>query len=135
MGRFDSIYLFTTENIAGYMRDLDLTGKKVVTVTGSTDHIINIVARGAKEILTFDINPLVKEYMDLKLSAIRTLSFKEFVLFLLFDSPMSFAYEIIKDLPLLESSKRYWLNLLSTFNNDGLLLKHSSIFNLKYFLT
>jgi len=133
MGRFDSIYLFTTENIAGYMRDLDLTGKKVVTVTGSTDHIINIVARGAKEILTFDINPLVKEYMDLKLSAIRTLSFKEFVLFLLFDSPMSFAYEIIKDLPLLESSKRYWLNLLSTFNNDGLLLKHSSIFNLKYF--
>ena len=30
MGRFDSIYLFTTENIAGYMSELDLNNKKVV---------------------------------------------------------------------------------------------------------
>lgn len=47
MGRFNSIYPFTSENIAGYMKDLNLTGKKVITVTGSTDHILNVILQGA----------------------------------------------------------------------------------------
>ena len=31
MERFNSIYPFTSENIAGYMKGLDLTDKKVIT--------------------------------------------------------------------------------------------------------
>ena len=31
MERFNSIYPFTSENIAGYMKELDLTDKKVIT--------------------------------------------------------------------------------------------------------
>ena len=57
MGRFDVIYPFTSENIAGYMEDLDLTDKKVITVTASSDHILNAIAQGATNITTFDINP------------------------------------------------------------------------------
>ena len=78
MERFSSIYSFTTENIAGYMNELDLTDKKVITVTGSSDHIINVILKGCTDITTFDINPLTKYYMDLKLSAIKELSYKEF---------------------------------------------------------
>ena len=131
MERFSSIYLFTTENIAGYMDELDLTNKKIITVTGSSDHIINAILKGCTDITTFDINPLTKYYMDLKLSAIKELSFKEFLDFMLYDK--SFDYETIKRLNIDNESKKFWLKELSKNDYDGLKMKHSPIFNLKYF--
>jgi len=133
MGRFDSIYPFTTENIAGYMKILDLTNKKIITVTGSADHIINAILKGCKDITTFDINPLTKYYMDLKLSAIKYLSYEEFLNFLLYDTNDSFNINILNKLNLPNYSKKFWLEELEKNKNDGLLLKKSGLFNLKYF--
>lgn len=133
MERFSSIYPFTTENIAGYMNELDLTNKKVITVTGSSDHIINAILKGCNDITTFDINPLTKYYMDLKLSAIKELSYKEFLDFMLYDTNKSFSYEIIKRLDMDNESKEFWLNELTKNDYDGLKMKHSDLFNLKYF--
>lgn len=133
MERFSSIYLFTTENIAGYMNELDLTDKKIITVTGSSDHIINTILKGCKDITTFDINPLTKYYMDLKLSAIKELSYSEFLDFMLYDTDKSFAYELIKKLNMDNESKAFWLNELSQNDYSGLKMKHSDLFNLKYF--
>ena len=78
MERFEKIYPFTTENIAGYM-DMDLTNKKIITVTGSSDQIINAILQGCNDITTFDINPLTKEFMDLKLKKIKELTLKEYL--------------------------------------------------------
>ena len=133
MEKFYSIYPFTTENISGYMNELDLTNKKVITVTGSSDHIINIILKGCLDITTFDINPLTKYYMDLKLSAIKELSYQEFLDFMLYYSDKSFDYEIIKKLSMAKESKDFWLNELSKNDNNGLKMKHSGLFNLKYF--
>ena len=80
MERFNKVYPFTTENIAGYM-DMDLTGKKIITVTGSGDHIINAILKGCNDITTFDINPLTKEFMELKLEKIKELSLEEYLEF------------------------------------------------------
>ena len=79
MERFDSIYPFTTENISGYMSSLDLSNKRVITVTGSGDHVINAIKAGSSEITTFDINPLSKNNLDLKLSGIKFLSYEDFL--------------------------------------------------------
>ena len=133
MERFNSIYPFTSENIAGYMKDLDLTGKKVITVTGSTDHILNAILQGATEITTFDINPLTKPYMDLKISAVKNLSYEDFIKFLLFESNMNLDYSIISSLDMSNESKMFWLEQLSKFNNNGIELRNSSLFNTKYF--
>ena len=133
MERFNSIYLFTTENIAGYMNDLDLTNQKIITVTGSSDHIINAILKGCTNITTFDINPIAKYYMDLKLAAIKYLSYNEFLNFVLYDTDESFDYEIIKKLDMDSESKSFWLNELSKNEYDGLKMKHSNLFNLKYF--
>lgn len=133
MGRFNSIYPFTSENIAGYMRDLNLTGKKVITVTGSTDHILNAILQGATEITTFDINPLTKPYMDLKISALKNLSYEDFIKLLLFESNMNLDYSIISSLDMPDESKMFWLEQLSTFKNNGNELRNSSLFNTKYF--
>ena len=133
MGRFNSIYPFTSENIAGYMKDLDLTGKKVITVTGSTDHILNAILKGATEITTFDINPLTKPYMDLKISALKNLSYEDFIKLLLFESNMNLDYSIISSLDMSDESKMFWLEQLSKFDNNGIELRNSSLFNTKYF--
>ena len=133
MGRFNSIYPFTSENIAGYMKDLDLTSKKVITVTGSTDHILNAILQGATEITTFDINPLTKPYMDLKISALQNLSYEDFIKLLLFESNMNLDYSIISSLDMSDENKMFWLEQLSKYNNSGIELRNSSLFNTKYF--
>lgn len=133
MGRFNSIYPFTSENIAGYMKDLNLTGKKVITITGSTDHILNVILQGATEITTFDINPLTKPYMDLKISALKNLSYEDFIKLLLFESNMNLDYNIISSLDMSDESKMFWLEQLSKFDNNGIELRNSSLFNTKYF--
>ena len=133
MERFNSIYPFTSENIAGYMGVLNLTGKKVITVTGSTDHILNAILQGATEITTFDINPLTKPYMDLKISALKNLSYEDFIKLLLFESNMNLDYSIISSLDMSNESKIFWLEQLSKFNNNGIELRNSSLFNTKYF--
>ena len=133
MERFNSIYLFTTENIAGYMKDLNLHNKKVITVTGSGDHVINAVLKGARKITTFDVNPLTKYYLDLKLAAIKDLSLDEFKELLLYENKNSFAYEVIKKLDMNKESKKFWLDNLEKFNQSGLLLRKSTLFNTKYF--
>ncbi len=133
MERFNSIYPFTSENIAGYMKYLNLTGKKVITVTGSTDHILNVILQGAAEITTFDINPLTKPYMDLKISALKNLSYEDFINLLLFESNMNLDYSIISSLDMSDESKMFWLEQLSKFDNNGIELRNSSLFNTKYF--
>lgn len=133
MERFNSIYPFTSENIAGYMKELDLTDKKVITVTGSTDHILNAILQGATEITTFDINPLTKMYMDLKISVIKNLSYEDFVKLFLFENNINLDYNIISSLNMPNESKMFWLEQLSKFNNNGIELRNSSLFNTKYF--
>ncbi len=133
MGKFSSIYPFTTENIAGYMNELDFTNKKIITVTGSSDHIINAILKGCTDITTFDINPLTEYYLHLKLSAIKKLEYKEFLDFILYDTEKTLSYEIIKELDMNDNIKEFWLKELSKNDNNGLNLKHSNLFNLKYF--
>ncbi len=133
MERFNSIYPFTSENIAGYMKNLNLTNKKVLTVTGSTDHILNAVLQGVTDITSFDINPLTKPYMDLKISAVKNLSYEEFIQFLLFESKMNLDYNLISSLDMFNESKNFWLEQLSKFNNNGNELRNSPLFNTKYF--
>ncbi len=133
MERFDSIYPFTTENIAGYMKDLDFTNKKIITVTGSADQIINIILKGATDITTFDINPLTEKNMDLKLAPFSSLDYDDFLKFLLYESDISFDYNIISNLNMPFESKKFWLEQLEKNNNSGIKLKKSELFNTKYF--
>lgn len=135
MGRFDVIYPFTSENIAGYMEDLDLTNKKIITVTASSDHILNAIAQGATDITTFDINPETRYYMELKLEGVQQLEYEDFLKLFLFDNPMSLNKEIIMSLITSKDCQYYWEEKYRENKNNGLLLKKSSVFYRKYFNT
>lgn len=78
---FSRIYTFTTENISGYIDYFDFNNKSLLTVGSSGDQILNAFYNGARDITLFDINEYAKYYVYLKISAILSLSYKEFKLF------------------------------------------------------
>lgn len=79
--QYQSIYMFTTENIKGVTKILDVKEKDILTVSSSGDHIFNMLLKGAKSIEAYDINLFSKYYFYFKESAIRTLTRDEFICF------------------------------------------------------
>ncbi len=75
------MYVYATEMVAAYYRRLALKGKRVLTVTGSGDQVVNALFYGASEVVGFDINRNSLFITELKLGAIRALSYKEFLRF------------------------------------------------------
>ncbi len=52
-------------------------GARVLCVCGSGDQILECVARGARSVLVFDVNPLCEYWLNLKIAAALALSSKE----------------------------------------------------------
>jgi len=78
---FSRIYTFTTDNISGYIDYFDFNNKNLLTVGSSGDQVLNAFYNGARDITLFDINEYSKYYVYLKISAILSLTYKEFKLF------------------------------------------------------
>lgn len=72
-----TLYDWTNENFKLYP-NVDLTGKKVLTVTGSGDHVLNCVLKGATKIDAFDINVFAKYYSALKCAMISSYGYYTF---------------------------------------------------------
>lgn len=78
----DPVYLFSNENIAGYLRGFgDLSGQRVLTVCGAGDHAFEAYLAGASYVDTFDINSLQKCVFELKSHMIRNLEYEKFMNF------------------------------------------------------
>lgn len=71
-------YLFTTEYIDQYLKQLKISKGKALTVLSSGDHIFNLLLRGVTNIDAFDINKLNYFTFYLKRAFILHLSFYEF---------------------------------------------------------
>lgn len=65
------IYPWSNEYIDKYFNYYDLTGKRVLCITGSGDHAIYAASAGASIIDCVDTNFLCKYYQELKLSFIK----------------------------------------------------------------
>lgn len=71
-GVYGKLYHHTNENLKAYIPDT--FGKRVLCVSSSGDHLLNIMSKGSFRIDTFDINKFSPLYQDLKLYSIRHLS-------------------------------------------------------------
>ncbi len=78
-GSYCKSYLFTTENIRGYLKTLKETPESALTVLASGDQIFNLAAMGTKRIDAFDINKLTYYFFWLKYSVIMTFSREQFI--------------------------------------------------------
>lgn len=73
----DALYDWTNEDFNLYP-NVDLTDKKVLTVTASGDHVLNCMLKGASKIDAFDINVFAKYYSSLKCAMIRRYDYYTF---------------------------------------------------------
>ena len=71
-GTYGKLYHHTNENLNAYVPDT--FGKRVLSVSSSGDHLLNIMVNGSFRIDTFDINRFSPLYQNLKLYSIRHLS-------------------------------------------------------------
>lgn len=97
-GTRSKIYPFSTENLAGYIPNLDIDGKKVLTVTGSADHAVNSFLFGAREVVGFDLNILASFFAELKIKAVERLDMEQFKKFFLTGSEETMDFEVYSDL-------------------------------------
>ncbi len=123
---FQLLYPFTTENIAGYINNFNLSNGTLLTVGSSGDQIINASLFDCQNVTCLDICPYTKFYIYLKISCLLELSKNEFLEFLSYKyktfSDNKFAFNndiykrIISTLRLLDyESYLFWDELFSNF--------------------
>ena len=66
------VYLFTTENISGYIADMDLKDKSLLTLGSSLDQAYNALLLGVDKVDVFDINVNVEKFHEVKSKLILT---------------------------------------------------------------
>lgn len=76
---YSAMYTFTTENLAGYLEQLSISGKSILTVTASGDQLINLALLGARNVDNFDSCKNAYYMAKLKIAALKTLTYEEFL--------------------------------------------------------
>ncbi len=123
---YTPIILFSNENGTAKQEIFNFKDKKVLCPAASGDQLINAIFYDAKDITTYDINILSKYITNLKIAAIKSLNYEEFLLFLLPEifqkENIYFLSEILfnKVKPYLnEEDAIYWTQIISYGKVNG----------------
>lgn len=119
---FSPTYMYATEAVAHYYKELDLNGKTILTTSGSGDQFIDAYYWGAKYVLAFDLNLLSKHISELKVEMLKGLTRKQFLKFFgnlrgdaTFDKKLF--DKISKNLS--KDARTFWLAAYDRFDGDG----------------
>ena len=74
---------FTRENLGGYLKNIPLENKRVLTINSSGDDLLNTVFFGAKDVTLCNPNINTKYYLYLKIAGLLSLNYNEFQWFFL----------------------------------------------------
>lgn len=126
-------YFSSNELIPNYLKSFNISGGKVLTVTASGDQAFYSLLAGAKEVDTFDINPLAYYVMELKIGALKTLSSEEYQNFIPCYKPFAKnddyfnekTYEKVSK-ELKRDVKEFWDILYNKIENPKRMLKLST---------
>ena len=80
-GSFAGMYIYCTEMTGKYYPRINVKNKKILTISGSGDQIIDAYFYGAREVIGFDLNHLSLKITALKFATIKSLNYKEFLHF------------------------------------------------------
>jgi hypothetical protein len=78
MGKEAPMYIYATENVAKYYELIGCKNKRVLTVCGSGDQVINAYFFGARKVTCFDLSKYAEYITKLKIAAIQILTYDEF---------------------------------------------------------
>ncbi len=74
-------YAFSNEDLNWYYPLFDIRGKDILTVCGSGDQVLSAILYDANSVDVFDCNKLAYYHLMLKISAIKSLDYKDFIKF------------------------------------------------------
>ncbi len=77
--RYAPIFRQANEPFEKYLRQADIEGKDVLTVAGSGDFLTWVLQNKPASISTFDVNAFTEYYQALKMGALLTLSYSEYL--------------------------------------------------------
>ncbi len=131
-------FIFTTENISGYLSQIDVENKDLLVPCASGDHAFEALNKGAHKVDLFDINAYSYHIMQLKIAAIKVLSREEFLNFFLrknldyTENQNAFNKKIYIDkirdqLP--TYSKNFWNQVYSLFKDGKNIYNYGLIIN------
>lgn len=131
MTKIAPMYVYATEMVGDYYERLGLRGKTVLTIAGSGDQILNAYFFGAKRVVGFDINERASYMAQLKIAALQTLSYNDFLKF--FGSKKSnvgFSFVLYRKIRMLlgKRPRLFFNHLYSKFHNNGQKLVGSNYF-------
>lgn len=119
--KHNMLYTFATEDMRTYFKEFKCVDS-FLTICASGDQVVNASLAGAKVIDTFDVNPLCRRGLALKIGAIKGLSKEEFLEFFQTFNPLLFAKFADK---MSEEDIAYWVMLYKLFDlsQAGKLIK------------
>lgn len=91
---FQKVYPFTTEMISGYMSDMEVDSKKILTVGSSIDQAFNAILLGANDVTIVDINENTKDFYERKKDILLSSTRDEFYDKVLSLNEFSYAEEV-----------------------------------------
>lgn len=77
--KIDKVYGFTNENLAVFPKIYNFDKANILTVLGSGDQYFQAKLNGAQNVDVFDINYLAWHHFVLKYTAIKVLSYEDFM--------------------------------------------------------
>jgi len=124
------MYVYATEMVSKYYSALGVSGKSLLSVCGSGDQILNAYLLGAKRVVGFDINFKAGLFTRLKIAAVRTLEYREFMDFFGRRGRRAFEYRLYKRVREMLDARTTGLfdGLYEEFKQDGGRLYHSDNF-------
>lgn len=73
------VYPYSNEQLNKSLEDIDLAGKRVLTVGSSGEQLLTSVYKGAREVTQIDGNPFAQAFTELKIAGIKNLTRQEFI--------------------------------------------------------
>lgn len=136
MTMYGPMYIQGTEMVGSYYSKLHVKNKRVLTVIGSGDQVLNAYFFGAENVTGFDINNRSYFITALKIAAIKKLSYKEFLAFFTSGKKEGFDYHLyVKIRPTLNQKiATFFDKLYRNFDFTGPRLIKSKFFRQRPFL-
>ncbi len=135
----EKVYGFTNENVRVFSNYFDFNDANVLTVLGSGDQYFQAILDGAKNVDVFDINYIAWLHFLLKFTAIRTLSYEEFIQMFIIDNLNNLAiYGKLRNF--LPDEVKYFFDKLISLKRDfssiklrNVIFDNAKINNIPYF--
>jgi len=133
---YQSIYLFTNENLNALNNKINLNNKRIITVCSSGDQYFNFLMQNPLDIVLYDINVLTEYIFYLKKKSIENLEFDEYKDFFI-NKKLSNKYILSKDIynkvreDLPDKIKIFWDELYKRYTNKE-LFKSNLFYKNKY---